>query len=464
MDFENLALIFSMREPFYGIILSSMDRIKTTALDTIGVAKSGDVFKLYYNENFLSSKSLEEQIVIIKHEILHIMFNHFSLFAEETKDVKLSKLRNAAMDLEINSYLDKNIISKIDGLLPSKFNWPEKLGTIEYYNRLLQMFYKNPNNQQTNQPNNPSRNCGSSTGNSNSQSGNNENNNNSNNSNNNSNNNGINSTNNTNNSSSSNNSNGNSNSNATKNQDTKNQHEDILSGKHSFDDHSNWPTLTKDEAEMLAQTVDDMIVLAAEECEKSRGSIPAELKIRVENLRKRKAKPVTDWKRFVRRFLGNEFSEQTKKTRKRESKRFPEAMGNRKRRKSHILVAIDTSGSINMNEYRELFSQINTLTPVATFLIVECDTKINHKYEYRGKPNTTLTGGGGTSFRPPVDFFLENKSRFDALVYFTDGFGDIPRNTPKETLWVVSSTGDKSDRRKYKVNGASVVFIPETKK
>ena len=37
-------------------------------------------------------------------------------------------------------------------------------------------------------------------------------------------------------------------------------------------------------------------------------------------------------------------------------------------------------------------------------------------------------------------------------------FGDIPKDTPKETLWVISSRGDH-DRKKYTVNGASSVFI-----
>jgi len=71
-----------------------------------------------------------------------------------------------------------------------------------------------------------------------------------------------------------------------------------------------------------------------------------------------------------------------------------------------------------------------------------------------------LHGGGGTSFQPPIDLFLKDRRKYDALVYFTDGEASIPSNTPKDTLWVISSKGDK-DRAKYRVNGASVVFIPK---
>ena len=135
--------------------------------------------------------------------------------------------------------------------------------------------------------------------------------------------------------------------------------------------------------------------------------------------------------------------------------------GNRHRRKSHILVAIDTSGSVSMPEYREFFGQIKTLTAVADFHVVECDANIQHEYDFKGKPNEILHGGGGTDFQPVVDLFKKDCRKYDALVYFTDGWCNIPKDTPKDTLWVISSNGDQSDRKKYRVNGASVAFIPK---
>ena len=134
--------------------------------------------------------------------------------------------------------------------------------------------------------------------------------------------------------------------------------------------------------------------------------------------------------------------------------------GNRKRRKSKILVAIDTSGSVSMPEYNEFFDQIRTLSQTANFRVLECDARIQFQYEFTGKQNQTLHGHGGTSFQPVIDFYNENRKDYDALVYFTDGEAPIPRDTPKNTLWVISSRGNK-ERSRYTVNGASVVFIPE---
>jgi len=178
-----------------------------------------------------------------------------------------------------------------------------------------------------------------------------------------------------------------------------------------------------------------------------------------EKLRK-KPRPIADWRRYFRRYIGNEFSELIRKSKKRESKRFPDAAGNRHQRKSHILVGIDTSGSVSMPEYMEFFGQIKTLSEKATFHVVECDAVIQHEYDYKGKPNEMLHGGGGTSFIPVINLFIANRKKYDALIYFTDGYCYIPDNTPRETLWVISSSGDHN-RKKYSVNGAKSVFIPK---
>ena len=231
-----------------------------------------------------------------------------------------------------------------------------------------------------------------------------------------------------------------------------------------FDDHNLWPAeISQAEKDMIEQAVEDMIVQAAEITEKNCGTIPGEMKIRIDAIRNRKIKPAADWKRYVRRYLGNEFSELIRKSKKRESRRFPDAAGNRHQRKSHVLVAIDTSGSVSKREYEEFMGQIHTLRQKMTFTIVECDTRITKQFEYTGKMPNTVFGGGGTSFEPPISLFLENRRKYDALIYFTDGYAPVPDNTPKDTLWVISSNGNKDDKKEFRKNGASVVYIPPMK-
>ena len=59
------------------------------------------------------------------------------------------------------------------------------------------------------------------------------------------------------------------------------------------------------------------------------------------------------------------------------------------------------------------------------------------------------------------NIYNQNRRKYDAIVYFTDGYCSIPADTPKDCLWVISSKGDQSNINKYKVNGASAVFIPK---
>lgn len=234
--------------------------------------------------------------------------------------------------------------------------------------------------------------------------------------------------------------------------------EDCKSLPQGFDDHSRWPECENEqEVQELQQVIDSMLDFAAEETEKRQGTIPGEIAGRIEKIRK-KPKPVADWRRYFRRYLGNEFTELIRKSKKRESRRFPDAAGNRHQRKSHILVAIDTSGSVCMPEYREFFGQILTLKDRASFHVLECDTIIQHEYEFNGRIPEVLHGHGGTSFQPPVDYFNKHRREYDALIYFTDGGAYIPNDTPKETLWVISSQGNH-DRKRYLVNGAKAVFI-----
>lgn len=464
MDFETICMMFSMREPYYGIILSSMNRIPDRTKQTIGVSRSKNVFQLHYNPDFVSQLSVEETMEVLKHEVLHIAFNHFTLFDTPPMGPQEQMLRNIATDCEVNSYLNTKVFKTIQPCLPENFGWMREQGSLYYYEQLKKKQQEEeqqqgqaqqpqkpcdggqggtsqqqsdpdstpPTEQQQSQqgqsptdqqPNSPSQQQIQGQGQEQEQS-------------------------------QSENGTGSS-------SKASDWLQDALGNSQHIDDHSEWPdTDSEAEKEELQSAIDDMLVFAADETEKGCGKVPGELQGKIQLLReKKRPKPVADWKRFFRRYLGNEYSETIRKSKKRESRRFPDAAGNRHRRKSKILVAIDTSGSVSMPEYQEFFGQIHTLRDTTNFHILECDSRIQYEYDYKGKPNATLHGGGGTSFQPCVDYFNEHKKDYEALVYFTDGCAPIPSDTPADTLWVISSKG-KKDRLRYMVNGAKVVFIP----
>ena len=56
---------------------------------------------------------------------------------------------------------------------------------------------------------------------------------------------------------------------------------------------------------------------------------------------------------------------------------------------------------------------------------------------------TEITGRGGTNFQPPIDYFLENRSRYSGMIIFTDGEGDVPKISGavgnSAILWILDS-------------------------
>lgn len=469
-------MIFTMQEPFYGILLSSMNRVPEPRIETIGIDRSGNVFKLLYNPAFTESLSLDNILTLLKHECLHVAFNHFSLWDSDPDCESERVHRNIAEDMEINSYLDKAKVKEMHGVLPSDLGYGDRLGTREYY-KLLEAFKKTPPTQMMAMSGPPSPNSGEEgecdpSDDSGRDMGESE------------------STEENETDNEQDDGNVGMSVNATKNEDgdggaaggggsSKNDSEEgdspnpqpqpefqkpeALNDSNLLDDHSHWPDSDEIDKEMLEQEIEDLLVFAAEEVQKACGAVPGEIKVRINQIKEKHPKPVTDWRKYMRRYLGWEFTEQLKRSKKRESQRFPDAPGTRHLRKSRVLVAVDTSASVSMPEYMEFFGQIKTLSQKANFTVLECDTRINKQYEFKNVIPTQLSGGGGTSFQPPVDYFNKHKKEYDALIYFTDGECNIPRDTPKNTLWVISSKGDQKDRRKYQVNGAKVVFIKEKK-
>ena len=466
MDFEKHCMMFAMQQPFYGVLLSAMHRapVESGPIKTLGVCRSGNVFKLLYNPRFVESLPTDTVQMLILHEVLHLAMQHFSVWDEPTVDPHERELRNIAADLEVNGYLDRSKLDeKAKGIFAEDFGWKNHLGARQYLRLLKEREEKareearqrQQQKRMQDQREEPDNNApageespqegqseeteespsdGSSGNGSPSQEG------------------------------------------SPDHDNSSPQETDPGEGSASdndplglgsmagFDDHSMWPDEGESSSATLqeiTQSIDSLLDFAAEQVEKGHGSIPGERKGRIDRSR-RKPRPATDWKRHLRRYLGNELSDTTRRTRKRLSRRYPDAPGKRHDRKSHVLVAIDTSGSVSMPEYREFFGQIASLSRHASFHVIECDARIQHEYDFAGQIPEVLHGGGGTDFQPVVDYFNRNRRKYDSLIYFTDGYSEIPDDTPRETLWVISSRGNH-DRRRYKVNGASVVIIPKQK-
>ncbi len=113
-----------------------------------------------------------------------------------------------------------------------------------------------------------------------------------------------------------------------------------------------------------------------------------------------------------------------------------------------IIVAIDTSGSIDEELLAQFFAEFEAIMQsFANYEIdlIACDSKI--QYHQTFYPDDMLEyktkGGGGTDFRPVFHFIEERIDNPTLLLYFTDAQGRFPEFEPSfDTLWVLPEEED----------------------
>ncbi len=136
---------------------------------------------------------------------------------------------------------------------------------------------------------------------------------------------------------------------------------------------------------------------------------------------------------------------------------------NRKIKK--LIIAIDTSGSVRgecvqgfLNKTYDILMNTDFFAHNSEVHIVQCDSQIqdiaiiHDRHELQKYiENTVFHGFGGTDFTPVFDYAKEiynasGKSDFNGLIYFTDGDGMYPAESPVyKSVFVVHDNGfDKS--------------------
>lgn len=108
-----------------------------------------------------------------------------------------------------------------------------------------------------------------------------------------------------------------------------------------------------------------------------------------------------------------------------------------------FVVAVDTSGSVSPDMLEKFFAEVqyclDTVKP-ERIVVLDCDTRIYQEKEFvygddlrEFKPQ----GGGGTDFCPVFERVKSMPSTPEAVVYFTDGYGNFPSEVPNyPVIWV----------------------------
>jgi len=368
-----------LKEPFYGLFLIGLNKIWSKRVPTAGVCKHNINFQLMINEEFWESLSPEHHIGLLKHELLHIAFFHLTMHT----DFADPKLANIAMDLEINQYIDPQYLPDggctIDNEMFAPMNLPVKAGCREYYKLLQQQL-----------------------------------------------------------------DNGDGTSDFEKMMKAASMGLKIDENGNLVPDHSTWDDfkdLSEAEQKLIQKQVEHQLKEIAEQVTKSRGHVPGELKGLLDKLNS--SEPAKfDWKSYLRRFTGGSQKVFTKKLRRKSNKRFEDNPGLKIKHRKHILVAVDTSGSVSDKEVQEFFHEIDHINKTgAEITIVQCDTSIRHIGPYKAGDKIEIHGRGGTYFDPVLELYNENQDKYTCLVYLTDGECDCSVKPRGKMLWVISTRG-----------------------
>lgn len=396
MTLEKACKTLLIKSPFLGLFLMSLNKYFSDDVETAGVRLNGINTELAINEDFWNSLDDDKKIGLLTHELYHIAFKHMTLSSEFDNH----KLFNISADLEINSYIGKENLPE-GGMFVEDFGLEPYLGTKAYYSKLEAEENSNSGSKLQKMLSG--------------ENGDDE---------------------------------GSSNGSGTPNEDGE-----------TIDDHGFWKDfseLSEAEKELVSNQIDSVVKNVTEQTQKLQGSIPAGLKSYIDSLFK--VKPaVFNWKQYFRRLLGTAIDIYQKKTRKKESIRFPGASGLKHKRKSNIFVIMDTSGSVSNEDIKDFFSEIYHVWKTGSIVtICECDAAIQRIYEYNGKWDGSCSGRGGTVLDDAINYYDAHRRDYQSLIILTDGYLYIPNNyCLNHAIWIITRNGNNDQ----KYPGKSI-FIP----
>lgn len=214
----------------------------------------------------------------------------------------------------------------------------------------------------------------------------------------------------------------------------------------NLEDH-NWGL---DDSDDVKNAVKELINSSYEiMSEESRGLMPGFF---IEQVKKINKPTVISWEKQLKKYIGT-ISADKSKTRTRLNRRQPERFdlsGTKEDKKLKIVIAIDTSGSVDDRLLSKIFNEIFIILAKRKYeiTVIECDADIGRVYKVRNKNDVNLevTGRGGTAFTPVIEYINNDKYFRDALlIYFTDGYGEkrIPKPMTYRNIWVI--TGNKKE-------------------
>ena len=404
-DLSKVLINLMWEEPFYSRIIRSLNKKETNDIPTAGVlARNGD-FMLYWNRYFLSSLSKKKVFGLLKHECLHLVYNHTT-----SRRRTPHTIWNWATDLAINSQLENKELPK-GGLIPGQKLPPlrkedlealtqEEINQHNEISNLIESLERGKtsefyfNELQSNEA-------------------------------------------------------------MQKMLENQEKFKDLF--KDFLDDHEGWDELSDEDREILEQEMKKILKDAVNEAnEKGWGSCSASLKQEIMTIIHREI----SWEKQLRRFCGYNQSYEKSSSVHRLNRKYPTLLPGKKYETiSRINVYVDESGSVSSQHLEKFYGELNSLSKHTDFYFYKFDTSVDEENSFlweKGKQlNLTRTRTGGTNFNAPTKHANSQKKKPDGYIIFTDGYAPKPLPSRIKRGWVITPDGsifDNPDSRDFVIN------------
>jgi len=151
-----------------------------------------------------------------------------------------------------------------------------------------------------------------------------------------------------------------------------------------------------------------------------------------------------NWRNTLKRFLTARGKLNTRRSYKRQSRRFDYLPGTKRAISVRALVAVDESGSISNSIMEQFYSELRKINKItgANIEVVRFDTECTKPVSLNAfiKDSSRLKNGG-TDFKPV--FELADELKMPLIIVFTDGDGPAPESVNQKVLWVITEGGQK---------------------
>ena len=226
-------------------------------------------------------------------------------------------------------------------------------------------------------------------------------------------------------------------------------------GEGGIDEHD-WggaKEMTEEDKKQLARDIDQAIRQGQIAHQKVAGSGAGGMDRLLQDL----LEPKVDWRELLREYVKAICRAKDKSSWRKPNRRFlstgvymPSMIGEKV---GHLVIAIDTSGSIGNKELAEFLAEVKGIAEEVNpekvdLLYWDCEVAAHEEYDSSTVPNivssTKPRGGGGTSPSCVSQALKEKKIEPECIIILTDGYvgGDWGSEWTAPTLWCIVN-GDK---------------------